>query len=299
MLFPFRHLYRRIADVKSFSSADDQGFDAGEFEKALKSVGPILGSKQFNKLDNEMLEKIREEQGAKAEEETFRKYPFTDRELPILPDCNNYYSGKFGDYFWHQNADQVYVYIPISEDVIKSDIQVKFQTKSVDVKIKGVDEIAFKCVERIIPDGCFWVLETDKKTGNKFVQLDLEKRHRMINWNNLFGEAPPKELNEAVKRSEMLEKLFAANKGMSKFTGGSPESISEMMENADLMKMISGDVDTRPRIVDTEIDGDNSDNDNEEVDEELEALRRDLPVIDTIDIGDRTIRTDNTDAIDV
>jgi len=154
--------------------------------------------------------------------------------LPVLPDCNNYYSGKFEEYFWHQNSDQVYVYIPIDDDVTKADVKAKFEAKQVTVTIKGEEVIQFECLERIIPDGSFWVIETDKKEGKRYVQLDLEKRFRMINWKGLFGEAQEEQVDDSAKRSQMLEKLFAANKGISKLTGASPESIDEMMSNPDL-----------------------------------------------------------------
>ncbi len=78
--------------------------------------------------------------------------------LPVLPDCNNYYSGKFGDYFWHQNADQVLVYLPIGDDVDKSDIDVIFDVRKVIVNVKDQELISFSCLERIIPDGSFWIL---------------------------------------------------------------------------------------------------------------------------------------------
>jgi len=88
----------------------------------------------------------------------------------------------------------------------------------------------------------------------KYIQLDLEKRFRMINWKGLFGEANdlPPELQNAEEdvRNEMLEKLFAANKGISELTGASPESIDEMMKNPDLYSMINNEVNTSPSVVD-------------------------------------------------
>lgn len=64
---------------------------------------------------------------------------------------------------------------------------------------------------------------------------------------HLPGEAKAEQVGEIDKRSEMLKKLFAANKGISKLTGADPESIDEMMRNPDLYSMTSGDVDTNPR----------------------------------------------------
>ena len=203
--------------------------------------------------------------GIKAkQEEIFREYPFNNVKLPVLPDCNNYYSGKFGDYFWHQNADQVLVYIPIGDDVDKSDIDVIFDVRKVIVNVKDQELISFNCLERIIPDGSFWILgtyyfiiilfswyvyslfthlpETDDKKQN-YIQLDLEKRYRMINWKNLFGEASPVDpIDESNKRNEMLQKLFAANKGMSKLTGKTPETIDEMVSDSDMMKSLTSEI---------------------------------------------------------
>lgn len=65
----------------------------------------------------------------------------------------------------------------------------------------------------------------------------------MINWKNLFGEAAPIDpSDESSKRNEMLQKLFAANKGMSKLTGKTPETIDEMESDSDMMKSLTSEI---------------------------------------------------------
>lgn len=161
----------RIYLSNSESGERVDGFDPGEFEQVFKVLSPGLNKNQINKMDNEILSELQE---ATTKEELFRKYPFESYELPVLPDCNNYYSGKFEDSFWLQNADQVFVYIPIPDSVTSKDISVKFEVKRVDVKIKGEAKTVF-CSERIIPDGSFWTVE-NSKDGTRYLQLDLEKR---------------------------------------------------------------------------------------------------------------------------
>ena len=179
-------------------------------------------------------------------------YPFVNTTLPVLPDCNNYYSGRFKDYFWHQNADQVYVYIPVDDHITKREVTVNFEARKVIVNVKGEEVVEFDCLERIIPEGSFWVFEADEKEGKKYLQLDLEKRFRMINWKNLFGEATSQSSggDDEAKRNAMLEKLFAANKGISQLTGASPESVEEMINNPDLYTMLNEEVNTSPQVVD-------------------------------------------------
>lgn len=230
------------------AAATEDNFDAREFEDVLKRApGSSIWNGGVGGTNEDVLRQIRDEQVAKAAgEEIYRKYPFEETQLPLLPDCNNYYSGSFGEFFWHQNADQVYVFIPIDETVGKKDVEVKFQAKSVEVKVSGAQVVAFQCLERIIPDGSFWVVEASQKDGRRYIQLDLEKRFRMINWKNLFGVpvtegggAEAKSTTDLESRSKMLEKLFAANKGMSRITGESAESVNDMLDNEDLVKMIS------------------------------------------------------------
>lgn len=255
----------------------ENSFDGGAFEKDLKSMGPVW-SNTMNKEDEITLGNIRNEQIAR--EEIYRKYPFEETKLPVLPDCNNYYSGKFGDYFWHQNADQVFVYIPVNDDVVKKDISVQFEAKYVKVMINGEDEISFECLERIIPDGSFWVMEEDKE-GKRYVQLDLEKRFRMINWKGLFGEADKNDVNDIEKRSDMLEKLFSANKGMSRLTGSDPESIGDMMDNEDLVKMLGRKLYPDPQVVgiDSDEEYDKNDIDLEEIQELVSKEILDVEII--------------------
>lgn len=209
--FSFSRYRKIVAQVPVLMSSgnEKESFDGKEFEAALKSMGPIW-DKKLSSADSNILNSIRDDQISKSEE-IFREYPYEYTALPLLPDCNNYYSGSFGEYFWHQNADQVYVYLPINEDVSKNDIQVSFEARKVAVSINGNEEISFQCLERIIPDGSFWIVEVDKD-GKRYIQLDLEKRYRMINWKCLFGE-PTVEETQAMEKSQMLEKLFSANKG--------------------------------------------------------------------------------------
>ena len=144
--------------------------------------------------------------------------------MPILSDCDNYYSGTSGDKYWHQNSDQVYVYIPLTSEITKKDIDVAFNVLQVDVRV-GEESFSFETKERLIPDGSFWVFESDSD-GNVFLLLDIEKRYRMINWKCLFDTLPihmEEESEESLegRRSDMLEKLFAANKNnMAGPTGG-------------------------------------------------------------------------------
>jgi hypothetical protein len=105
------------------------------------------------------------------------------------------------------------VYIPIDDAITKNDVKVKFEAREVSVEILGEEIITFQCLERLIPDGSFWVMERDKE-GQRYLQLDLEKRYRMINWKSLFGEAAPEDVKQIEDNSKsMMEKLFAANKG--------------------------------------------------------------------------------------
>jgi hypothetical protein len=246
-----------ISWKRSFLQASPD-FDEKSFAEALKSAGPLWSNK-INKMDEGTFENIKKEQAARSEE-IFSSYPFDDVKLPILNDCNNYYSGKFGEYFWHQNADQIYVYIPITNDILKTSISVKFEAKSVAVSLNDEELVSFECLERIIPDGSFWIIESDDK-NNRYIQLDLEKRFRMINWKNLFGQ-PTKESKKELEgdRAKLLDKLFSANKGMSKLTGKPAESMDDMLSNENLMRMINNVVETKAKkFVDVENIGVNDD----------------------------------------
>ena len=236
-----------------FQSEKKDDFDGQDFEKMLKSAGPVWTTDD----NSDTIKKLREEQVAR-EEDVYRKYPFDDIKLPVLPDCNNYYSGKFGDYFWHQNSDQVYVYLPVESSLTKNDVEVDFQALKVTVNIKGKQEVFFKCLERIIPDGSFWTFEKDSE-GRLYIQLDLEKRYRMINWKSLFGDPKPNEQYDALKKSEMMERLFAANQGLSKLTGKPAETIDEMMSNEELVKMLGQKYFPDPEVVGIE-EGETSEN---------------------------------------
>ena len=129
---------------------------------------------------------IKTEANGVIKEELFRQYPFQDKALPILSDCNNYWSGKYGDSFWLQDSDQVFVYIPIKESTKYRDISIKFDAKSIDIKIDGEDSMLINCTERLIPDGSFWSIESDKN-DQRYIQLDIEKRLVIIIFALTYG----------------------------------------------------------------------------------------------------------------
>mmetsp|Transcript_19082 Transcript_19082/g.42570 ORF Transcript_19082/g.42570 Transcript_19082/m.42570 type:complete len:328 (+) Transcript_19082:80-1063(+) len=232
----------------SLSTGSSEDFDAKDFDDALKSMGPVYGKKQgaLEGEDAEVFNALKKQQEAKAEE-IYRVYPYAEIELPTLPDCNNYYSGEQGEYFWHQNADQVYAYLPIDRDVKRHEIKVSFAAKRVEVRIRGEEVAVIDCLERIIPDGSFWVFEEGAK--GRYLHLDLEKRYRMINWKSLFG-APIVEddAQTSDNRAKILEKLFAANKGMSKLSGIPPESMQDLMKNGDLARMMADQIYPEPSL---------------------------------------------------
>ena len=77
----------------------------------------------------------------------------------------------------------------------------------------------------------------------------------MINWKSLFGDPPvnsPGANGDDESRKEMLQKLFAANKGLSKLTGKPAETEEEMMSNEELVKMMGRKYFPEPEILGTE-----------------------------------------------
>ena len=85
-------------------------------------------------------------------EETINRGFTTDKGIPVLGDCNNYYSGEYEGKFWHQNADQVYVYIPVSPNIQRGDIDVKFEARAVHASVEGMEPFSFPCSGKKIPN---------------------------------------------------------------------------------------------------------------------------------------------------
>ena len=217
-------IFSSDSDIDIDNSKDS--FDPAEFNDFLKNMNPQYVDSFKNPNPNEINNLNANNEETFKKEELFRKFAYDDYALPTLPDCNNYYSGKYGSSFWLQNADQVFAYIPIENDVLSRDINIKFDAKGCSIKINSKNqnqEIRINTPEKIIPDGCFWTIETNTKTTNatplntRYIHLDMEKRLRMINWKNLFSDQPAEEnpADMSERRKELLSKLFAANKGTS------------------------------------------------------------------------------------
>ena len=216
MAFNYR-LSKCVFNLDQSLQMNDGTDDLRELNEVMKMTESSLGKKLTNGDTDDILRALKEEQDSRIGDEIISRQFETETTLPVLPDCNNYYSGTYNGMTWHQNSDQVYVYIPIDADIRKSSIEVKFEARYIQVSIDGQDDIVFACFERIIPDGSFWVIEQDDNdsTGEtKYIMLDLEKRFRMINWKNLFGGvSEEQEIDDETRRKEMLAKLLGSKAG--------------------------------------------------------------------------------------
>lgn len=182
LAFKNYNMARRFQIIKSVSMAvsDEPEFDGKEFDDVFKTISSDYDKKPNSlNADSDSLKYLQSLQddaiNSDLKEELFRKFPYEDYELPILPDCNNYYSGKFQDSFWLQDADQVFAYIPLKDNETSRDIKVKFEALSVNISVGDREPIVLACTERLIPDGSFWTIETDKN-GTRYLHLDMEKR---------------------------------------------------------------------------------------------------------------------------
>jgi hypothetical protein len=204
------------------------------------SIKPLLRESVPIDTERTITDQIKAYTGSFSEtkEQVYRKYPFHNVELPILTDCNNYYSGQHNELLWHQNADQLFLFFPMPEDFNKGDIKVDFQVHQIEIFFKNRLFFSFDTFDRIIPDGSFWLVEYDS-TGKRYLQLDLEKRYRMINWKTLFRlSEEEKQIDASRAQSDVLQKLFEANKGMAAMNGKPPDSIEDMMRDEELMRAI-------------------------------------------------------------
>jgi len=169
-------------------------------EPSKQKIKENLKKEAHNEVD-----KVLTEQNRAHGHEIHREYPFSHLTLPMLRELNSYYSGSFKGRFWHQNADQVFAFIPVIEKIKQTQVKVEFDAKSARVVVMGEEIMKLDFFDNIIPDGCFWMFETDQ-FGMKYILLDLEKRYRMVNWNSLLaGIVDRDSISRAVLTEQMLQ----------------------------------------------------------------------------------------------
>lgn len=176
-----------------------------------------------------------------------KPYPFDKLGLPFLKDSGKYESGKFGDLFWHQDTDHVYVFYPVPDDLRRSEVTIRFDYQHVIIKINDEERLSFLCYDRIT-ESSLWSFEYDNN-GKKYIYIDLEKRLRYVNWKGLFGGLPNNGLVDTPEeRMKVLQKIYQANQGLAKLSGEGtrPASMEEMLEDEDMMSRIYANVDTKP-----------------------------------------------------
>jgi hypothetical protein len=162
--------------------------------------------------------------------------------LPTLGGSTKYSSGVFKtsqNCSWYQNSHNVFIYFPIQESSTKDDISVTFSVTVVNISVVNQFSKSFRVFDSIIPMGCCWSIE-QSNAGDKFILVDLEKRNLLVDWKSLFPtNYSTSEVAAEAEKSKLLERLFAANKGMSKVTGFDPDTIEDMLKNEDLIESIS------------------------------------------------------------
>lgn len=176
-----------------------------------------------------------------------KPYPFIHLGLPFLKDSVKYFSGKIGRLFWHQDMDHVRIFYPVDDNISKSDVNIELKYQHIKIQIQNEVILSFQSYDRFT-EGSFWHFEYDKM-DQKYLFIELEKRLRYINWNGLFGGVPEEEasLSDTPEaKMKVLEKLFQANKGLSKLSGENtrPATMEEMMDDSNLLSHVHDKVDT-------------------------------------------------------
>lgn len=244
--FPFQS---KIRTTRGSSKVHQNIIDADLIEAKQKVLSP---TKEENENFKERAKKVWGK--TKSGQELYRIYPYQDIGLPVLFDVNNYYSGTFGNIFWHQNADQVLIHIPLHEydgdNLVRRDIDSVFDHEFIKLTIKDQTILSFKPIQKIKPDGCFWSFERSSN-GVRYIQLDIEKKFQYSNWKGLFADIPDRELEDLDLRSQMLEKLYKLNQAV---TDGSSKTIEEMLQDPQIMDLIVNELDEERKKVDQKKD---------------------------------------------
>jgi len=141
-----------------------------EIEEIDEEVKKVV-EEEVKKTDEEV-KKTDEE--VKKVEDVVEKEAKTDADSKLDPNHENGYD--FSNYRWTQNAKDVTIFIPISDDIKSRDIKVDFATNRLCVSIKG--EIFFngstmELTNLIKPDDCTWFIDSDDK---RMLIIELDKK---------------------------------------------------------------------------------------------------------------------------
>ena len=99
----------------------------------------------------------------------------TDPDSKLEPNRENGYD--FPTYRWTQNAKDVTIFIPISDEIKSKDIKVSFTTNRLCVSIKGdvfFNGSTMELSHLIKPEDCTWFIDSDEKR-TLIIELDKKK----------------------------------------------------------------------------------------------------------------------------
>jgi hypothetical protein len=115
-------------------------------------------------------------------------YPLKFLGLPYLTNGYKWVSGRFGNFFWHQDEDRIFAFYPLSNSLSplkKSDISIILDSVTISISIKGELILAFPTFEKFIPDNTFWTIEKDY-FGHSYLFFDITKKFRFCIFESLF-----------------------------------------------------------------------------------------------------------------
>ena len=99
---------------------------------------------------------------------------------------------------WNQTGSEISLRIPVPSECRGRDVNLSIKPTQLELQVSGEEHVSGKFESPVDPDESFWSIEEDADSGQRYVQVVLEKTEGYLEWEHVFVHDLPPPADETV-----------------------------------------------------------------------------------------------------
>jgi len=99
---------------------------------------------------------------------------------------------------WNQTGSEISLRIPVSSECRGRDVNLSIKPSQLTLQVSGEEHVSGSFESPVDPDESFWSIEEDADSGQRYVQVVLEKTEGYLEWEHVFVHDLPPPADETV-----------------------------------------------------------------------------------------------------
>ena len=93
---------------------------------------------------------------------------------------------------WNQTGSEISLRIPVPSECRGRDVNLSIKPTQLTLQVSGEEHVSGSFESPVDPDESFWSIEEDADSGQRYVQVVLEKTEGYLEWEHVFvHDLPP------------------------------------------------------------------------------------------------------------